>query len=257
VKIVQISDLHLGGELYGIDPLKRLRLALESIKKYHFDASLLVISGDLAHNGDKEAYLDLKKELIEFYMPVYLVAGNHDNKELLKQVFFKGCYSEFLHFTKEIEGYKFIFLDTTIEGKHSGTLCMKRLDWLKEQLDESLDRDVYIFMHHFPLNSDIYAMDRVYGFENSGAFLSLLQRYSSVKHLFCGHMHRNIFARYSSFSLSSTKSLVHQIAYKAHSKENLLTVKENPSYVVAFLEPNQLLIQNCEFLTQEESFLEE
>jgi 3',5'-cyclic-AMP phosphodiesterase len=55
VKIIQITDLHLvpdGRTLFDLSPERRLRQCIEDVNAQHADADLVVITGDLAHNGE-------------------------------------------------------------------------------------------------------------------------------------------------------------------------------------------------------------
>ena len=90
MKIVQISDIHLGrpGELlWGLDPGKRLATCLNDIQAHHGDASFVVITGDLAERGEVASYGTLKTLLASFPMPVHLMIGNHDDRENFQRAF--------------------------------------------------------------------------------------------------------------------------------------------------------------------------
>src|ERR1700689_4557259 len=55
MKLIQITDIHLvrpGKKLFDTDPGERLRLCLADIARCHADADLVVVTGDLAHNGE-------------------------------------------------------------------------------------------------------------------------------------------------------------------------------------------------------------
>ena len=59
MKFVHITDTHLvapWGRLYGLDPKARLDAAVVDIKLHHTDADLVVVTGDLTHWGEPEAY---------------------------------------------------------------------------------------------------------------------------------------------------------------------------------------------------------
>ena len=48
MKIILMSDLHqiAGGELYGVDPKRRLQAAIDEINREHADAEAVVLLGD-------------------------------------------------------------------------------------------------------------------------------------------------------------------------------------------------------------------
>ena len=82
MKVILLSDLHIvpdGKDSWGINPLLRLRAAVDGIIAYHADAEICVILGDIANKGETAAYQLAAKELARLPMPFYLLAGNHDS----------------------------------------------------------------------------------------------------------------------------------------------------------------------------------
>ena len=65
LKIIQVSDLHFlkdGETMYGANPVNRFRPFINDVNKNHRNADLVVITGDIAHNGIKESNLQFKDE---------------------------------------------------------------------------------------------------------------------------------------------------------------------------------------------------
>ena len=63
LKLLQITDCHLvppGGTLFGSDPNARLAAAFADINRNHPDAALCVLTGDIAHDGDRPSYAVLR-----------------------------------------------------------------------------------------------------------------------------------------------------------------------------------------------------
>jgi 3',5'-cyclic AMP phosphodiesterase CpdA len=105
-KLVWMTDLHLvergSDHPAGVDPLTGLRDAIEEIKRFHNDAVRLVISGDLVqlHPG---AYRILYEELASLSIPVRLLAGNHDDREALLDIFHEAGQGGFVQQAEDIE----------------------------------------------------------------------------------------------------------------------------------------------------------
>ncbi len=62
MKLIHITDTHFVGpglSLYGLDPRARLDAAIDDINSTQADADLVVITGDLTHWGEEEAYRNL------------------------------------------------------------------------------------------------------------------------------------------------------------------------------------------------------
>ncbi len=255
MKIIQLSDTHLlekNGSLFGIDPWIRLKKAFESIRKLHSDASFVVITGDIANSGETEAYKRLKEFLQDYSdINIHFILGNHDKKSEFDKFFddFKGM--NFAQSVKIYDNKAFIFLDSRVEGEEYGVFCDERLRWIKENIEANQDKDIYLFMHHFPLVSGINWMDIHANFRAKDRFFSLLEPYSNIKHIFCGHLHRNILAKYNNIFINCSKSTTFQVAYNPNSFDDYLTNEEKPSYAVAILKDNEMVINFHEFLDED------
>ena len=155
MKIIHLTDPHIIGavraNLFGLNPTDRLRKAIKSINRDHSDAKFIAITGDLANNATKKAYKNYKHILKESKIPVYSILGNHDNREDFKEVFTEFKDYNFIQFDFAIGNCAFLFLDTLNSGKMSGILCPERYKWFKERLREYKEYNIYIFMHHHPI----------------------------------------------------------------------------------------------------------
>src|SRR5262245_4395890 len=90
MKLLHLTDTHLvqpGETLYGLDPLKRLQACIADMTAQHADADLAVITGDLTHWGEPAAYAALHDCLSTLQIPVRLLLGNHDVREVFVQYF--------------------------------------------------------------------------------------------------------------------------------------------------------------------------
>src|SRR5690606_33616496 len=115
----------------GVDPLTGLRDAIEEIKRFHSDAVRLVISGDLVQQRNPGAYRILREELASLSIPVRLIAGNHDDREALLDIFPEAGQGEFVQQAEDVEAGRLIYVDTKAsDGSHHGELCDVRIEWL-------------------------------------------------------------------------------------------------------------------------------
>ncbi|NPA74178.1 MAG: hypothetical protein GXO12_05645 [Epsilonproteobacteria bacterium] len=254
MKIVQITDTHLlgvNGSLFGIDPSLRLRYALDSIVNNHQDASFVVITGDIANSGDIRAYEELKSILKDFPVRVHLIPGNHDKKEYLEKFFELESVENSILYDKVYDDKAFVFLDSTVKGEEFGAMDENRLSWLKQTLLKHKGKEIYLFMHHFPLRSNLLWMDKHANFRSYESFFDTIVEFEDIKHIFCGHLHRIIDARYKHISISCTRSTTFQVAYKPGCEDDFLTNEENPAYCVAILEKDTTLLHHHEFLSEE------
>ncbi len=254
MKIIHLTDTHIIGNKdssFAIKTDYRFEMALESIKKNHSDASFVVITGDLASNGKLESYMKLKKLMDDFTIPIFLVLGNHDKKKVFNKVFDLCEDDEFVQYVKKFEDNVFLFLDTVVPKYEYGKLCKKRLIWLEEQLKKFKNRNVYFFMHHFPLNSQLPWMEENACFTNKKDFWDIVLKYSNVKHIFTGHLHRIVNANFRGVGVSCTRSTSFQVAYTPNDEDDYITYKENPTYCIVSIDEESIVIHNHEFMNME------
>ena len=65
-------------------------------------------------------------------MPVFVIPGNHDSREGMREAFGREGYlprAGFLHYAIEEYPLRIVALDTHIPGEHGGLLCAERLAW--------------------------------------------------------------------------------------------------------------------------------
>src|SRR5512134_1028214 len=161
--IAQISDLHLrtdGSLLQGeIDTRRALEKCVAHVNALDPRPDLVLATGDLVDLSLPDDYATLRGMLSRLEMPVYVIPGNHDDRDAMRSTFGHLGYlpeiGPFLHYTVEDYPLRLIGLDTMMRGEVSGGLCDTRLRWLAERLAEQPDRPTLIFMHHPPFASGI------------------------------------------------------------------------------------------------------
>ena len=92
MKIIQITDTHLmprGTELHGLNPCERLEACIASIKEFHADAEMCIITGDLTDQGLRESYEDIREILQQLPMSYHILSGNLDHRDIFAEIFQK------------------------------------------------------------------------------------------------------------------------------------------------------------------------
>jgi 3',5'-cyclic AMP phosphodiesterase CpdA len=253
MKFIHLTDIHLmpkGEILHELDPYDRLKACIKDVNCYHKDADLCVITGDLAHGANHQAYLDLKECLSHLRMPIHLLIGNHDRRDRLLAVFpnIPVDGSGFLQTYVNTSAGRFLILDTVEQGKGWGSYCTKRLDWLHEALNDSIDVPVYLFMHHPPFHVGIPSLDRL-GLGSDGDKIGeALSIHSNIRHLFFGHVHRPIAGSWQGIPYSSLRGTNHQVPLDFKSIEVVPKSHEPPAYAIVFLENNQTTVHFHDYL---------
>lgn len=247
MKIIHITDTHIvsaGNTLYATNPAKRLELAVDSINKEHADASMVIFTGDVTDVGDKGAYEVFKSQVDRLTMPYHVIVGNHDITPAFSEILFNIPRDEngFVQYTLDTPIGTFILCDTLsglhFDGHH-GRYCENRCAWLNTQL-RNADGDVYMFMHHPPMDLGIPWMDAIKMWDEQ-ALLDTISPYKhKVKHMFFGHVHRSVSGIWNDIPFSIMRGTNHQVALVMQEQHGTALNFENPAYGVVLFQDNLL-----------------
>jgi 3',5'-cyclic-AMP phosphodiesterase len=247
--VAQISDTHIlaPGVLFkariepppgverayaDIDTGACLARAVAAINALAPLPDVTIVTGDLVDHGEAAEYDHLRSLLAPLRMPVFVIAGNHDSREPLRQAFAADGYlptEGFLHYTVEDYPLRLVALDTSIPGEHRGILCEERLGWLDAALEAAPDRPTLLLMHHPPFRTGITYMDG-YGLKNATAFAEIIARHRQIERIACGHLHRSIDRRFAGTVAGTAPSTAHQIQLDLRPGERLHFRFEPPGY---------------------------
>jgi len=96
VIIAQITDMHIRPEgvlaYRRVDTAPYLARAVEHLRCLKPRPDVVLATGDLVDAGTDEEYRRLRGLLAPLPMPVYLIPGNHDNRDALATVFADHAY---------------------------------------------------------------------------------------------------------------------------------------------------------------------
>jgi 3',5'-cyclic-AMP phosphodiesterase len=258
-KFIHLTDTHIVGaphRLYGSDPRLRLAQAVASINAEHGDARHVVITGDLTHWGDQDAYDAFSDGIRALQMPVVLMLGNHDATEAFVQTFPNTPRDEngFVQSSLESEHGLMLFLDTSMVGTHAGGYCKQRLDWLSAQLERSTG-PVLLFMHHPPFAVGIAGMDAIM-MQDANAFWEVLAPHQKrIRHLFFGHLHRTLYGNWRGISFSCMPGLNHQVALDLNAGPDVVHGNlQPPAYGVVLVSQDQLQVHQHAYLDSSPRF---
>jgi Icc protein len=229
--VAQITDLHIlaAGKLFRaptraippsvergwstIDTAACLAHAVAELNALDPRPDVVVITGDLTDHGAPEEYANLRALLAPLAMPAYLILGNHDSREGLRDAFGADGYlpqDGFLHYTVEDYPLRIVALDTNIPGQHPGELCAERLEWLDRTLAAAPDKPTIVTMHHPPFATGIEFMDHN-ALRDPEAFAAVVRRHPQVERILCGHLHRTIDKRFAGTIAGTAPSTAHQL----------------------------------------------
>ncbi|MEE9335697.1 MAG: phosphodiesterase [Granulosicoccaceae bacterium] len=218
--IAQITDPHIKakGKLayQKVDTENNLKRCVDHVAKLSLQPDVVLITGDLTDFGRPEEYALVRQLLKPLKMPVYVIPGNHDTRQGMRQAFADHTYlpnqSEYLHYVLENYSLRLIGLDTTLPGKPGGTMCTERLQWLEKQLLKEPLKPTVLFMHHPPIETGIGHMD-VQNCGNSEALGDLLEKHKQVFQILCGHVHRPIHMQWRGVTVTIAPSASHYVGF--------------------------------------------
>jgi 3',5'-cyclic AMP phosphodiesterase CpdA len=193
---VHITDTHINAptkdSFLKLDTAAHLRTVLAQVRELVFKPAFVVITGDVAHEGDADDYRFVKQLIDEesalLGVPILLALGNHDHREPFNEGYLNQPGSDApYYFTQEFAGVRVIVLDSHWVGSHSGKLDDEQLAWLKAQLAMRAERGTLIFIHHPPhINS--FFKDISHLLTNSDALAEAIVG-SDVIGVLSGHVH--------------------------------------------------------------------
>jgi Icc protein len=185
--LAQITDSHLFSSPEG---LHHGHNVFENLKKVLFslcdnsDVDVIVFTGDLTQDHTEKSYQNFVDCVHEcgVTVPIYYLAGNHDEPELLNK-YFAG--SPFLA-NKEISfpHWQVQLVDSKSETP-AGYVSQQALVQLKTVIDQN--KHQLLMMHHHPIDVG-YFIDK-HGLQNKADFWHAINEYSNIKAIACGHVH--------------------------------------------------------------------
>src|SRR5438270_7796606 len=142
--IVQISDLHCGGQYFLPNLLER---AISEINDMSPD--IVVCSGDLTTFGFKEEYAEAKRYLGRMLCDSFVVIpGNHDSRNV-GYVHFEDMFGERNSVLRK-SGVTVVAVDSTEPDLDHGQIGRGRYRWIEEQFSSG-ENDLRIFVCHHHL----------------------------------------------------------------------------------------------------------
>lgn len=259
MKLIHLTDPHLvqpGMRLYGLDPRERLDLAVASVNKLHADADLAVITGDLAHAGESEAYVELRGCLDALRIPYVPMLGNHDDRRLFLELFPDAPQdlNGFIQGVREVSAGRLLFLDTHQPHTPMGWYCEQRRAWLAERLAEAGDTPVFLFMHHPPFDVGIGALDRIGLVQRAPFAATLAPHRHKVRHLFFGHVHRPVSGSWLGLPFSTLRATSHQVWLDFGAAVEVAGSHEPPAYAVVLVDDERVIVHNHDYLDSSRKF---
>ncbi len=219
--IIQISDSHLVESpteiLRGICPYDNLRRVLDVAATYAPTA--LLLTGDLAEAGVPSAYEQLQALLTPWQIPIYYVAGNHDDATALNASLTQSDHYG-MRFSFRLGQWQIISVDSVKPNalRGEGAISPIGYNWLREEINQYSDLHILVVLHHYPFlpysdandDSEISWLNQI-ALDESDQFRHFLAQFPQVKICLSGHGHREMYYQESGINFYSCPSTLNQV----------------------------------------------
>jgi 3',5'-cyclic-AMP phosphodiesterase len=253
--IAQISDTHIALDTPDADQrIRDFERTIADINALDPAPDVIVHTGDIVHNGRSDEYAEAAAILAKARAPVYVLAGNKDDRANLRTAFSARGYlsrdSEFIGYAVEDYPVRLIAVDTLSTASNKGDFCPERAKRLIDMIDAETTKPIAVFAHHPPFAVPV-GPDPL-NFETPEAMARLaraLQHSGRVVAVFSGHVHRGTAGHVGSIPATVMPS----VATTLRKGEYPADMKNRPVYHVLRFDPAWGLIVEARVVGTEPS----
>jgi len=191
--VAQISDTHLTvGEPETAQRNADFRAVIADINTLDPAPDVIVHTGDIVQNGRAEEYAEAAAILSAAKAPVYVMAGNKDDRAALRAAFGDRGYlgqGPFVDYAVEGHDFRLLMLDTVNPASKKGDFCAERFARLRRLAGDP--EPTLVFMHHPPF--EVLVGPERFHYDDLGLMARLaaaVEGAGQVAAVFCGHVHR-------------------------------------------------------------------
>lgn len=188
--LAQISDLHIRTDDDGVS-VRQLRAAMAQAQDYRAEA--LLLTGDLSNDERSEEYAALAEALTDAPAPVYVLPGNHDDRQHIRAVLGARYLPQHgpLSYTIEDFPLRVVMVDQIVPGETYGEFTSAQAEWLEAALSAAPQRPTIVALHHPPFPTHDILFDTI-ALRRQDLFAQVIARHRQVIRIVCGHHHRTI-----------------------------------------------------------------
>jgi 3',5'-cyclic-AMP phosphodiesterase len=237
--VAQISDTHIALDKLGADDrISDFERTIVDINALDPAPDVIIHTGDIVHNGRPDEYARARSILAKARAPVYVLAGNRDDRTNLRAAFSAAGYlsrdSAFIDYTVEDFPVRLIAVDTLSAASNKGDFCDERARRLIGMIEADTAKPIAVLTHHPPFLVEVGPDPN--NFETMEAMALLhqaLQHSERAIAVLSGHVHRGT----SGYAGGIPAMVVPCIATALRKGEYPLHMKARPVYYVHRFEP--------------------
>ncbi|NOX72375.1 MAG: phosphodiesterase [Alphaproteobacteria bacterium] len=247
--IAHISDIHIakpGQKTCGVARMaENLARCVDSINALKPRPDLVLLSGDISNGSSHAETAHAARILSALDCPLYLVPGNHDDRDVTRKVFgdkaCPSCKDGFINYSIEGHPLRIIALDSVNPGLPGGQLCENRLVWLRACLTRGGDQPTVIFMHHPPLKLGVPETDAD-GFTGAEQLGRIVADFPNIERILCGHIHLTTHTRWRGSIVSTAPSIGMQLTLDLTQSAPSKFLLSDPAYLLHHWTPDRVLV---------------
>lgn len=197
--LAQLSDPHLAVGRGDTDSARALEAAVRGVLELPTRPDAVLVSGDLVTDPGAREYERVRELLAPLPMPVFVLAGNHDDRDALREYFVlangsTGAAGEPFRYSVRVGDLRLVICDTTIPGEEEGQFDAERRNWLAVELAAEPETPTIVALHHPPVLTSLPAFDLIgIPAADRAALGDLLAANPQVVRVVAGHIHRAFF----------------------------------------------------------------
>jgi 3',5'-cyclic AMP phosphodiesterase CpdA len=215
--LLQMTDTHIlapGKMLYdSVDTALHLKQNVARINHMRPLPEAVMITGDIVDQGDMAGYEHFIRLIRPLKMPVYVIPGNHDDPQVMRDAFaetpyFPGNDATF-QYVVDRPTFRILALNSKATGTELPAFGEDRLQWLSQQLQAS-EKPALLAIHHPPMKTGIELID-MGGTAWFRGLAELLDGHAQVKLVICGHCHTDLCGRIGNVPVYMAPATSHQL----------------------------------------------
>jgi 3',5'-cyclic AMP phosphodiesterase CpdA len=242
--LVQLSDLHIGGNENGMDPIPRLEAVIEAVRRLPNRPDAVLVSGDLTDDGAAEGYRVAREMLAGLEVPLHVIPGNHDDRRQLREAFgLPGSGDEPVNYSTRVVDLRLVAFDSIVPGQDPGDFPSEQLRWLDEELEGEPETPTLLALHHPPLATGIAEWDAINLLApQREALAGVVVRHPQLLGITGGHLHRVATSALAGRPVLAAPSTYWQVS-PDFEEEDKYRVVDSPGFAIHALRDGELYSQ--------------
>ena len=261
LRFVQISDTHISADPhYNQDgamhtPMIGAKALVHQINTLPFTPDFVLHTGDVAYNPDETAYPVASEILGAIEVPVYYLAGNHDDSAAASadHARQRASRSRRRSTTSSRSTACRSSRWTATARRTTGAAESATSSWRgwKAAPARKDDRPLIVTLHHNVLPMGSVWWDEWMRLENGEDFhRALLPARDRIRGVFSGHVHQNTDIIRDGIAYFTAKSSWSQIHNYPDQTETEIDRFSNPGYSIVTVTRDQTYVRRCTFIVE-------